>query len=119
MRSGPLPFALVVALFGCEPSANDSPSRLSAEQQQQRIAACFDSHRLLTARGVIAHGGASPGVDPEVWSGLTGEDKTLVIEVAACIQSGGQPGEQEILVQRAGGLGELERRRTPNRLHLP
>ena len=87
---------------------------LTAEAQQARFAAC--SARLAHYRdmGVVAHGGAKPGVDPAAWGALKPAQQAEIFDIAACIASGGATGPREVTIGQAGGGLDVETRRVAN-----
>lgn len=108
---------LAMALSACgsgpanDALADDAPASpatpLDAVAQEARFKGCSARHDAFTQLGVIKHGGARPGVDPEAWEKLTKAEQREVYDVAACLASGGQNSERIVTIVEAGTDREI------------
>ena len=113
----PLAFALILSACGSAP-ADDAPAPpvapLDATAQEARFKGCSARHDAFTQLGVIKHGGARPGVDPDAWENLTEAEQREVFDIAACLASGGQNSERIVTVVEAGTDREIDTLRIAN-----
>lgn len=82
-------------------------TELDVDAQMARSERCMERHRFWRDDGVWAHGGARPGVVRERWDELTSDQQQEIIDIAACIATGGQTTPVEVEITGEGGIGVL------------
>lgn len=115
---------LALAACGSGPEqtgdANASADGLDTPSAKQRVASCQDDLKRYTDGGILAlTADGKPTTTRRQWDGLSPVARTEIAEITACLQSGGAPGAQEVVIAETGSGAELARINTPNTLHMP
>jgi len=102
-------------LTGCEPARLSGP--LPREQVFARLQACNTLFRKADGLAVIPFPGGRPGragVRIQEWADLSPSEQNELVDLTACLQSGGDIGPVVIEVVNSSTYQTLSRRRVSN-----
>ena len=94
--------AQTAAILDTSECPSSSIESVSMERQEPMVNRCNSLHTSLRNSNIIAHGGVRPGVEADIWNGLSEFEQAKVLLSAACQQSAGIPGPQAVTVVEAG-----------------